>query len=306
MHPCHYVWDGVTIDRFGRVTPCCLLQPGVGGSIYDAPLAELVNSDAARRFRVEARAGRSPCRASCHLLRPEEPAPSSQGDLIDYGDLRHLHLGFGDACNLDCIMCRRVRGNVTALSAAALVRNVDLRPFREIVIQGGEPLAIPECLHYLDHLAVQAKPYVLLTNGLLIDEDRAQDLALHAAKVVVSLNAATQEVHERVNRGSRWEQVLASVERLRAARDARGTPMELVCRVTMVPENLTDVPGALRLFQAWGFDSLNFGFDRRSVPQFLREHPELKDRLRQDIRSALGTLGVRRADLHRLDLLGLV
>lgn len=305
MRPCHFVWDGVTIDRFGQVTPCCLLKPGVVGSIYDSPLAEIVNSSVSRRFREEALQGRLSCQPACHLLAEEEAKPASLDERIDYRELRHLHLGFGDACNIDCIMCRRARGDATALSAEALVRNVDLSPFTEIAIQGGEPLVIHECLTYLGHLAEQGKRYILLTNGLLIDEGRATDLASHAAKVVISLNGATRDVHEHVNAGSRWDRVLANVARLRSARDAMDSPMELVCRITMVPENLDDVPGALRSFREWGFDSINFGFDRRSVPAILRARRELTAALRLQIREALQGTEPARVDAHRLRILGL-
>lgn len=305
MQPCHLVWDGVTIDRFGDVYACCLLKPSRLGNVYDAPLREIVNGEAARRHRAEAREGRLACRPSCHLLRPNATAPASLGDEVPYESLRSLHLGFGDACNIDCIMCRRAVGDFTALSSAILVERVDVTPFTEVAVQGGEPLAIRECRRYLAHLASVGKRYILLTNGLLIDDATAHELARHAAKVVVSINGATRDVHERVNAGSSWSRVLDNVARLRAERDALGSALEIVARVTIVPENLGDVPLALRTFRELGFDTINFGYDRRTVPLRLARHVEDTARLRGDVLAALAEAPAERVDAHRLALLGL-
>lgn len=305
LQPCHLVWDGVTIDRFGAVFACCLLKPSPLGNIHEAHLRDIINGAVARRHRAEAREGRLACRPGCHLLKPDALPPRSLDDEVPYESLRSLHLGFGDACNIDCIMCRRAVGDFTALSADLLVDRVDVAPFAEVAVQGGEPLAIRECRRYLAHLARVGKRYILLTNGLLIDDDTAQDLARHAARVVVSINAATPEVHERVNAGSSWARVLDNVARLRTARDALGSALELVARVTIVPDNLRDVPLALRSFERLGFDSINFGFDRRSVPMHLAGNAAQAAQLRDEVRAALREAPADKVDAHRLVLLHL-
>ncbi|MFY0580300.1 radical SAM protein [Cystobacter fuscus] len=156
------------------------------------------------------------------------------------------------------------------------------------------------------HLAERGKRYILLTNGLLINEPTADELARHAQKVVVSLNGATQATHERVNVGSSWPRVLENVARLRGRRDQLGSQMELVVRITLVPENLEDVAESLRSFQRWGFDSINFGYDRRTVPAVLAANPERTRRWRDAIQAALEAAPAGRVDSHRLRLIGLV
>jgi MoaA/NifB/PqqE/SkfB family radical SAM enzyme len=305
---CHYVWDGVTIDRFGQVYACCLLKPGVLGNIYEAPLQDIINGQKARAHRAAARQGRLPCLTSCHLLTEEErqQEPEEQGDEVAPERLRFLHLGFGDACNIDCIMCRREVGNFTSLDPEVLARHVDERPFEDIAIQGGEPLAIRAARRYMRYLGERGKHYILLTNGLLIDDATADELVRNARKVVISINGATQATHERVNVGSHWSRVLENTTRLRSRRDHLGTSLELVARVTLVPENLDDIAPALRNFQQWGFDSINFGYDRRTVPQALAASPEWARHLRETIETALETIPAERVEPHRLRLLGLV
>ncbi|MFY0580301.1 SPASM domain-containing protein [Cystobacter fuscus] len=135
---CHHVWDGVTIDRFGQVYACCLLKPGVLGNIHERPLHDILRGPVAQAYRVAAREGRLACFSTCHLLNEDERqwVPAG-GDELEPGRLRSLHLGFGDACNIDCIMCRRDVGNFTSLDPSVLVRHVDERPFEQIAIQGG-------------------------------------------------------------------------------------------------------------------------------------------------------------------------
>jgi sulfatase maturation enzyme AslB (radical SAM superfamily) len=202
-------------------------------------------------------------------------------------------------------MCHQQHRQRAVLACDSLIANVDLSPFETVEIQGGEPLFIPEAAKYLDYVIALQKRVVILTNGTLIDEAWAEKLARQATVVRISLNAATKHTHELINRGSRWERVMRGIELLRIERDRQQTSLRIRGHMTVVRENLDEIPLFIRQFPAFGFDGINFGFDR-SVPLFLRDNPSQKLRLASEIEEALGTCGSHRVSTDRLKLLALV
>lgn len=306
---CSYLWDGVYINRSGDVFACCHQKPRPYGSIYDAKLKDLVNSTAALRLRADSLKGELECYPTCNLLDKTRSIQwGHESDSIDYNSLRFLHISFGEACNIRCVMCdnpQRHQANPILLDPQVVIRNVDLIPFAKVMLRGGEPLYIQECLDFMSHLEKIGKRYSLLTNGLLIDDDRAEQLARYSQDVIVSLNGTTKKGHESVNKGSRFERVTESIQRLRRARDACGSDMLLGGHMTITTSNLLEVPQFLRAFRDLGFDRVNFGFVKETVPLYLTTHPEVASRLRGEITEAMQLVGGPDVDAHRLTLLGL-
>jgi MoaA/NifB/PqqE/SkfB family radical SAM enzyme len=187
-----------------------------------------------------------------------------------------------------------------------LIQNIDVSPFTDIVIQGGEPLYIPECIRYLNYLESVGKKYTLLTNGLLIDYEIADKLSKGAKRVTISLNAASREIHELVNRGSRWTKILDNIQLLTEARKRNGTDLEVWGRMTITNYSLHEVSKFLREWQSFGFDHINFGYDRETVPALLDANPEFKAQLRKEVMNELANLDPSNVDALRLRQLGLI
>lgn len=306
---CSYLWRRVYINRSGEVFACCHQKPVPYGNIHDAPLKELVNSPPALRLRMESLTGGLSCYPACNLLdKAVSTAEGHERSRIDYDSLRFLHISFGEACNIRCVMCdnpQRHRENPILLDSKLVIQNVDLAPFSDIMLRGGEPLYVQPCLDFIDHLERIGKRYSLLTNGILIDGERAQRLAEHAHSVIVSLNGATKEAHESVNKGSRFERVIRNIQRLRQARDEVGSTLAIVGHMTITTSNLTEIPRFLRTFKRLGFDRVNFGFVKETVPLFLATHPALAAALAVDTSHALESVGGPEVDAFRLSFLGL-
>ncbi len=231
------------------------------------------------------------------------------GGRADYDSMTYLHLNFGEKCNISCIMCKqraRYLKNPWILDPDILTKNIDVTPFKDIIIQGGEPLVIPECIRYLDYLGSVGKKYTLLTNGLLIDNATADRLSRDAKTVCISLNAASREVHEFVNRGSSWQKIMDNIQRLIEARRRNGTDMEVWGRMTITTYSLHEIPKFLQEWENLGFDHINFGYDRDTVLTFLAAKPEFTARLQEDTTDSLMGKDLAKMDIHRLKQLGLV
>jgi sulfatase maturation enzyme AslB (radical SAM superfamily) len=140
---------------------------------------------------------------------------------------------------------------------------------------------------------------------MLINDQWAEKIARHSAFIHFSLNAATAPTHERINRGSRWTRVMENIQRVRSARDKHNSQLQIRGHMTIVIQNLHEIPQFIRNYVGFGFDWADFGCDYK-VPFYLRLHPSFKKGLKAQISEALrdvtspDTLG-----LHHLKLLGL-
>lgn len=307
---CPQLWDGFYINRNGDVYPCCHQKPNVVGNINNTTLKEITNNAIMSDLREASLQGRLPCYGACTLL--NKKTLSANPDLMvknAYVNIHRLHISFGEACNIRCEMCShplRHAKNPLYLDADVVIRNVDITPIEDFVIQGGEPLYVKPCLDFMEYLENSGKKYTILTNGLLIDDSMAQRLASYAKVVSISLNGATKETHEGVNRGSKFEKVLNNIQLLRTARSELKTQLTIFGRMTLTTRNLHEIPQFIKKYKEFGFDRINFGFVKGSVPDFLKSHPDLFDFLRNKIPEALSGTDQRNVDILRLSQLNLI
>jgi len=306
---CRDLWDGFAIMKNGNIFCCCHLGPSRVGNIHQSLLSEIVNSEALVLHRQESLDGRLGCYDTCNLVdKGLRPGPRIE-TRIRYNDCRRLHISFGESCNIRCIRCEhpgRHRKDGILLDSEVLVKNVDISPFEEIILQGGEPLTIPSCLRFMNYLEEVKKKYTLLTNGLLIDARMADRLARYAKAVSISINGASKKTHEIVNLGSCFETVTRNIGLLREARMRRGSGLIVHGRMTLVPQNVHEIPSFIESYSDMGFDRIDFGYDRSTVPQFLAENPLLTESLRKGIADALVNSDSERMNLRRLEQLGLL
>ena len=306
---CDDLWNGFTINKNGDVYCCCHLKPFVVGNIYHNKLDELLNTSEILEYRKKSLEGKLECYSSCNLVKKNLISLNDKSKIVvDYDNLRRLHINFGELCNIRCIMCEhplRHSKDSTILDYNILINNIDISPFEEILIQGGEPLCLSSCLKYIDYLEKMNKKYILLTNGLLINKKIASKLANNASIISISINAATKETHEKVNVGSNFERVLSNISELIKVRDRDQTSLIINGRMTLVPQNLQEIPLFLTKYKELGFDRINFGFDRATVPQYLLNNSDFSKKLRLEIEDILNHSNLEEIDIMRLKQLNL-
>jgi pyruvate-formate lyase-activating enzyme len=128
-------------------------------------------------------------------------------------------------CNYDCIMCDHGRTPRRELPAEVWRELPELMPTLErLTLLGGEPLASQEVQRFLCDFDAARWPDAvvdLVTNGSLLTEALLRRMTrCSLGGVVVSLNAGTPEIYERVQRGIALDRVLANVDALLRHRDA--------------------------------------------------------------------------------------
>jgi MoaA/NifB/PqqE/SkfB family radical SAM enzyme len=304
---CTKLWTEVFIDNTGDAFACCHNKPLAFGNIYKENLKEIINNKTARIERQKALDGRLHCFARCSLLNRQHVQPQNRPAVTDYNDLKELHILFAENCNIDCIMCFQKRTNRACLDYKTLINRVDINPFDLIELQGGEPLFIDAAMRYFDYAVSRKKKVSLITTGLLINEEWAEKIALHSLSLTISLNAATRETHETINRGSHWDTVLRHIEMVRAYCEKHHTRVILIGHMTIVRQNIHEIPLFIKHFKQLGFDKIKFGYDKKTVPIYLMLHPFLKIDLRSRIQNEIQECCDPNAiNMLRLILLGLL
>ena len=126
-------------------------------------------------------------------------------------------------CNFNCIMCVHGRTPRRELPESIWEELPELLPtLQTLTLLGGEPLANPSTMRFLREFDVAKYPDCAIdfvTNGSLLTPavlERMERCTL--GDVTVSLNAGTEEVHERVQRGAPLSQVLENLDALIAFR----------------------------------------------------------------------------------------
>ncbi len=302
---CANLWKEIYIDDKGDVYGCCIKKPHVLGNIYNEKLEDIWNNKTLHFFRKKSLAGQLSCFNRCTLTRNKTEYPHNS-PTAPFSSLENLSIRFGQACQLRCIMCSLDHKDKGSLNLKRILPNLDLTHIKLICIQGGEPLFIKAAKDFFDHAYSLGKKVSFLTNGLMINDEWAKKISICSPFVYFSINAATKKTHELINKGSRWEIVLKNIQRVRDAREKYNTNIKIFGHMTIVIENLPEIPLFIEKFKRLGFDKINFGFDS-SVPLYLTSHLKEMLHLRIKIRKALeNSCDYDKIDLHQLNILGLV
>ena len=303
---CPKLWDEVFISEEGGVFTCCHKKPKIMGNIYQYKLQDICNNRIIQDLRQESLAGRLSCYSSCTILGKDKDRIPKENIGINYSDLKRLKISFANACNINCIMCGRNFKDKTFLDFDIIKKQIDLSPFDSIEIQGGEPLFIEAAKKFFDYAASMGKRISFLTNGILINDEWAKKIALHSSSVYFSLNAATKETHEFINKGSSWDLVLDNIQRVQSVRNALHTSVKIIGHMTIVVRNLGEIPLFIKIFRKLGFDSINFGYDILVSP-YLKRHFFKTRKLSLEIKEAImSSEAPSLISDYRLKILGLV
>lgn len=274
--------QGSHIFANGLVSSCCL-HPAIFGDLSKNTLREIYYSPG----WTKARRGLFSCKryppggdTDCYQYRE---FPTSLTTEWKYEDLIYMDIMFGFDCNIRCKMCyqkehRAVRPKIQ-LDPELIIRKVDHTPFKEIRVLGGEPLFLPNSLTYIDYLIKIGKRPSVVTNGYYKNQILLEKIVGHFDKYVVSLNAATKQTHEKINVGSKWDQVIENLKTIQRLRGTAKRPV-LIAHMTITPDNVEEAPDFLNFVRDFGFDNYEFCHELYATPTFLAGNPDVASRIR--------------------------
>ncbi|MFY1691228.1 radical SAM protein [Plantactinospora sp. WMMB782] len=126
------------------------------------------------------------------------------------------------ACPLRCSHCYTESGRRRPqnLSHEEMLRVADaLITFRPIMITlcGGEPLTVPRIVEVVERFAAAGVRVFLYTSGWSVPEETVRRLAGSVSRIVVSVDGATAEVHDRIRgRAGSFDRAMAALALLDA------------------------------------------------------------------------------------------
>ena len=303
---CPFLWDSVYVDLSGKVYTCCHVKPAVLGDIYDSTLEDIwKHSLVLRSNRWASRHRCLHCFFDCTIL-PMTLKASPPSALPNLQYPRRLWILFTEFCNISCIMCWQNHRNQHCLDIEVLKKQIDWAKIDDVVLQGGEFLAIKKGKEFYRWLTQEeGKKIRILTNGTLINDEWADLLAHGSSRIEISVNAATKETHEKINCGSNFDRVINGIRKLIAVKRTGNLDVPIIYSFTIVPENITEIVDAIVLANTLGCDEFGVGYDT-SVPDLLQGRPDLFNRLKDDLSKILAENLDIQIDRKRLEFLGLL
>jgi len=136
----------------------------------------------------------------------------------------------------------------------------------------GEPFVNPEINDFITYTKAKGIDVAIITNGSIINEERAKVVVKNVTWLRVSLNAGTAETRARIHRTSieDFDKTLANMKRLAEKKKEFGSKTQLGGQIVICPENWEEVYLATEKVKATGFDYMQI------KPVIM--HPMSKDR----------------------------
>lgn len=285
---CHHLWEEIFINHLGDVYACCHYMPEIVGNIYKNSLEEIWNSKRMKICRKRCLRGALHCRRACYIAPRHYDLSETPTLEVPLSRLWKVWFLFGERCNISCIMCPQ-RGQDKSIPVLEFEKIKDKIPtdhITSVVIQGGEPLFMPSAMKAFQFYGEKGCEVGFISNGTIMNERIAQMIAMYSKSYNVSLNAATKETHEKINRGSCFEKVLANIAMVKRTAKALGKDLKILLHMTIVPENIHEIALFARKAKEFGADMIEFGYDA-SVMKLMKKNPSLRARLAKEVSDAL-------------------
>ncbi|MDD4875703.1 MAG: radical SAM protein [Dehalococcoidales bacterium] len=140
-------------------------------------------------------------------------------------------------CNLNCRHCRGFSEEElsTERAAALAAEIIELKP-GWVIIEGGEPLLRGDLFEMLEILRQSQLEVNLITNGMLLDLQKIDNLKQLGVRVMISIDGATSATYEAIRTGASFNKVV------QAARNCAREGLLEAINFTLLKKNYTEIP----------------------------------------------------------------
>lgn len=145
-----------------------------------------------------------------------------------------------NSCNLTCIMCprRHMKRTIGFMDFDLFKKIIDeIKGYIELVyISGGlgEPFLHPRLFDMVEYCRKNNVRVGISTNATLLNEKQIRDLIERGPDILLlSLDAVSKEIHEKIRVGSKFERTMSNVESLLKAKKTNSRPYIIAQMVYM-------------------------------------------------------------------------
>ncbi|HHB77438.1 MAG TPA: radical SAM protein [Desulfobulbus sp.] len=162
-------------------------------------------------------------------------------------------------CNLRCRHCylaagKEAEGELSGGEIKKFITSVKEEGGISIAIGGGEPLLRADCLELVDHALSCGLLVSLGTNATLIDGDVALRLAALPIKIQISLDGATEAVHDGIRGSGSYRRAANGIDELVRA----GKADDMVIAFTAMKKNVHEVTAIVQFAYDRGIPVVQF------------------------------------------------
>lgn len=163
-------------------------------------------------------------------------------------------------CNLSCQTCIRnnweeIQSDITSETFARIINSISNLPSRPDVFFGGfgEPLLIADIAEMVAEAKKVAGKVELITNGMLLTEDRSRDLIQAGLDVLwISLDGASPEQFSKVRIGGTLPAVLDNIRTFKHLRKKHSYHPEIGISFVAMRKNIADLPALIHMSKNLG------------------------------------------------------
>ncbi len=161
-----------------------------------------------------------------------------------------------EGCNLKCLSCSYrlpMPGELTFDELKHLARELSAFGLKHIVYSGGEPLLRRDFRDICNLFTVLKVKQTLLTNGLLLAK-RADEFKGVFSEIIVSLDGADAETHNRLRGVNSFDLILEGIAK---ARSIKAAP-QISIRTVLQKQNFRQLHGLIELAKQTGVNRISF------------------------------------------------
>ena len=162
-----------------------------------------------------------------------------------------------EGCNLKCITCSyrdALPGELTLDEIKSLARSLNDFGLKHIVYSGGEPLLRRDFREICETFKSYGVKQSLLTNGLLL-EKRYDSIKDYFHEIIISIDGAIAETHNRIRGLNSFEQIFKGVAK---AVNCTGKRPAVSIRTVLQKNNYRELPDFIKLAKSAGVDRISF------------------------------------------------
>lgn len=147
--------------------------------------------------------------------------------------LEGVYVEITSNCNLKCVYCYNNSGmgkNMSFQNIKTLLQQIIDYGGNKISLSGGEPLLHPNILQILKYIHDTNVSCTLLTNGTLIDDEKAKVIVETEVEVQVSLDGPNALIHDKGRGAGSFSAAMAGIRTLR--QNGYSKPLSIKCVIS--------------------------------------------------------------------------
>jgi MoaA/NifB/PqqE/SkfB family radical SAM enzyme len=174
----------------------------------------------------------------------------------------YIEIGPINACNHKCIFCaldyiKNKGAMIDRKVMLSTLKNMADFGVKSIMFAGeGEPLAYPFIAESVEKAKECGLDISITTNGVLLDENKAESILKHLSWIKFSIDAGTRETYARVHgcRPDDFDKVMKNLKFACNLREKEDLDCAIGCQILLIPDNINEVEKLIISVNDFGVD----------------------------------------------------